>query len=258
MTITEKQLEANRRNALKGGVKTAAGKMAVRHNALKHGLLAREVVIIQGEGAEDPLEFEALLTDLQNELQPAGTIEEMLVEKIAASYWRLRRSHRYETGLIREQLDSATDNFYNATDWNGNLVNGKESKLEQKIEEAQEAIQYWQQDKRDISIFLKEEKPLEILDEWEENWHLFFDEYRETLDKLEIPDFMEFSEVRQYLLTQPGWTEKRIWKAFIKCCENQIKKYRSEIDSLKKELAEEKVRNELKLQVKKKTREYSS
>ena len=40
MTISKKQLEANKKNAPKGGVKTQEGKAIVKYNALKHGLLA--------------------------------------------------------------------------------------------------------------------------------------------------------------------------------------------------------------------------
>ena len=43
---SQKKIEANRRNALQStGPTTREGKRAVRHNALKHGLLAQEVVI---------------------------------------------------------------------------------------------------------------------------------------------------------------------------------------------------------------------
>ncbi|MHC4085949.1 MAG: hypothetical protein ACYSWZ_12360 [Planctomycetota bacterium] len=54
MTVSQKQLEANKKNAQKGGVKTTEGKAIVKYNALKHGLLAKEVVVTVGEGAEDP------------------------------------------------------------------------------------------------------------------------------------------------------------------------------------------------------------
>ncbi len=37
--ISQKQLEANKANAQKGGVKTEEGKQIVKYNALKHGLL---------------------------------------------------------------------------------------------------------------------------------------------------------------------------------------------------------------------------
>jgi hypothetical protein len=42
---SEKQVQANRQNVLKStGPKTLEGKAAVRHNAVKHGLLAKEVL----------------------------------------------------------------------------------------------------------------------------------------------------------------------------------------------------------------------
>jgi len=49
MTVSEKQLQANRENAQKGGVKTPEGKAMVKYNALKHGLLAKEAVITAGD-----------------------------------------------------------------------------------------------------------------------------------------------------------------------------------------------------------------
>jgi hypothetical protein len=119
MTVSQKQLVANRKNAKKGGIRTAEGKAIARFNALKHGLLAREAIATVGEGAEDPAEFEALSQELENQFQPQGTLEEMLVEKIAVAYWRLRRAHRYEVGLIRRELDSATDSFYGKAKWDG-------------------------------------------------------------------------------------------------------------------------------------------
>ena len=81
MTVSEKQLEANKKNAPKGGVKTPEGKEIVKYNAIKHGLLAKEVVITIGEGVEIPEEFNALLKDLKTQLQLEGVLEEMLLEK---------------------------------------------------------------------------------------------------------------------------------------------------------------------------------
>src|SRR5207245_1461052 len=52
--ITEKKREANRRNAqLSTGPKTFEGKERVARNALKHGLLARDVIIVAGDGKEN-------------------------------------------------------------------------------------------------------------------------------------------------------------------------------------------------------------
>lgn len=102
------KIEASRQNALKStGPKTPAGRAAVRWNALKHGLLSREVVIPAGDGKESKTEYRNLLIRFAEELQPQGILEEMLVEKIAVCYWRLRRVIQCETGEIRKRLDSA-------------------------------------------------------------------------------------------------------------------------------------------------------
>jgi hypothetical protein len=83
------------------------GKAVVRFNAVKHGLLSKEIVIEAGDGKEDAAEFEALFGRLQSQLEPEGPLEEMLVERIAICYWRLRRILRCEKGEIRKGLDSA-------------------------------------------------------------------------------------------------------------------------------------------------------
>jgi hypothetical protein len=101
-------LEANRRNAqFSTGPRTPAGKNIVRHNALKHGLLARDVVVTGGSWAEDPADFEQLLKGLTDHHQPVGAQEELLVHDVAVCYWRQRRARRYEKGKIEEQLASA-------------------------------------------------------------------------------------------------------------------------------------------------------
>jgi hypothetical protein len=82
MTVSQEQLEANRKNALEGGVKTPEGKTITRYNALKHGLLAKETVVTVGEGAEDPAEFAALSQELKDQFQPQGALEVMFVEKV--------------------------------------------------------------------------------------------------------------------------------------------------------------------------------
>jgi hypothetical protein len=103
-----KKVEANRRNArLSTGPRTEHGKRAVARNAIKHGLLAREVVITAGDGEEDLQEFEALLERLWQEYEPVGVLEETLVQRIATCWWRLARVLRAENGEIRKRLDCA-------------------------------------------------------------------------------------------------------------------------------------------------------
>jgi hypothetical protein len=54
MKVTPAKIEANRKNSLKStGPKTPQGKAVVRYNALKHGILAREAVITEGDGREE-------------------------------------------------------------------------------------------------------------------------------------------------------------------------------------------------------------
>jgi hypothetical protein len=98
---------SNRRNsALSTGPKTNAGKQVVGKNALKHGLLSKEIVITKGEGQEDPNEYKNLLSRLVDDLDPEGPLEEMLVERIAVCYWRLRRAVVAENGEIRKRRDA--------------------------------------------------------------------------------------------------------------------------------------------------------
>ena len=108
-TVTPKQLAANRRNALKStGPKTLLGKRISAKNALRHGLLSRELLVMVGDGKEDPADFEELLRGLHDHHHPEGKLEELLVDRIASCWWRLRRAVRAETGEIRKHLDSAT------------------------------------------------------------------------------------------------------------------------------------------------------
>ena len=94
---SEKKAQANRRNALKStGPKTPEGKAAVRLNALKHGLLSQEI-LLRGEDEEALRE---LGERLRNELQPAGELENLLLDRIIAAYWRLLRVGRIEAGIF--------------------------------------------------------------------------------------------------------------------------------------------------------------
>src|ERR687896_499569 len=94
---SEKKAEANRRNALKStGPKTPEGKDAVRLNALKHGLRSEEILL----PGEDEEALRELGEHLRNELQPAGELENLLVDRIISAYWRLRRLGRVETGIF--------------------------------------------------------------------------------------------------------------------------------------------------------------
>ncbi len=98
---SEKQAQANRRNALKStGPKTPEGKAAVRLNANKHGLRSQEVLL----PGEDEEALKELDENLRAELQPVGELENLLVDGIVAAQWRLRRLRRVEAGIFAWEL----------------------------------------------------------------------------------------------------------------------------------------------------------
>jgi len=82
-----RKIDANRKNAKKStGPKTSAGKVMSSWNSARHGLLSKRLPAIYGQNKK---QFTRLLTNLQHDLEPVGTLEEVLVEKIAQEYWRL-------------------------------------------------------------------------------------------------------------------------------------------------------------------------
>jgi hypothetical protein len=120
---SERRIQANRRNALRStGPKTARGKGTVARNAIKHGLLAREVVITAGDGKESLEEFDALVERLWEFYEPVGVVEELLVEKIATCWWRKARAIRAENGEIRKRLDTIALNRALQNSDKGNLA----------------------------------------------------------------------------------------------------------------------------------------
>src|SRR3954451_9218836 len=99
---TFKQIEANRRNALKStGPTSAEGKQRSRCNAVRHGLTA-ETVIGALEDAEDYKAFEAAIIA---DYDAQSAVERELVLRLASLLWRLRRATTMETGLFQIQLE---------------------------------------------------------------------------------------------------------------------------------------------------------
>jgi hypothetical protein len=95
--ISYRQIEANRRNALKStGPSTETGKRQSRRNAVRHGLTA-ETVIGSLEDAEDYRAFEAAIIA---DYDAQSAVERELVLRLASVLWRLRRATAMETGLF--------------------------------------------------------------------------------------------------------------------------------------------------------------
>jgi hypothetical protein len=106
-----KQIEANRRNALKStGPTTPEGKERSRCNAMRHGLTS-ETVIAALEDAEDYQAFEAtVIADYDAE----SAVERELVLRLASVLWRLRRATSIETALF-ESVTAETEKLENGS-----------------------------------------------------------------------------------------------------------------------------------------------
>lgn len=84
--VSEKQVEANCRNALKGGVKSEAGKEKVKLNALRHGLLSQEICL-ESENKET---LQELVNNLFLSIQPEGELEKILANRYTVYYTSFR------------------------------------------------------------------------------------------------------------------------------------------------------------------------
>jgi hypothetical protein len=85
------------------GPRTLEGKAVVAQNAVKHGLLAKEVVI----KGEDPREFEFYRDQMLAELAPVGQMESMLAHRIVGLSWRLRRAERLQAAAFDKVEDKS-------------------------------------------------------------------------------------------------------------------------------------------------------
>jgi hypothetical protein len=101
-----KQIEANRRNALKStGPVTEEGKKRSRCNSVRHGLRAETVIGVL-EDAEDYKAFEAAIIA---DYDAQSAVERELVLRLASLLWRLRRTTTIETGLFKIQAGHLTE-----------------------------------------------------------------------------------------------------------------------------------------------------
>jgi hypothetical protein len=103
----ERRREINRENAKKStGPRTPAGKARSSMNAVRHGVLAKRL-ILPGENA---LDFAGLRQGMREHFRPRDEVEEGLVERMVGATWRQRRAEAVELGLW---------------DWRGHVSQGK-------------------------------------------------------------------------------------------------------------------------------------
>ena len=76
---SQKQIDANRENGKKGGVKTDEGKAVSKYNALKHGILSKQI-LFEGEDENELLELEKRLVFKQFNNETALALGLLLVD----------------------------------------------------------------------------------------------------------------------------------------------------------------------------------
>jgi hypothetical protein len=144
---SEKQVQANRRNALQStGPTTPEGKAAVRMNARTHGLRSQELLL----PGEDEDALKELDENLRAELQPEGELENLLMDGIVAAHWRLRRLRRVEAGIFawelygelgeraQQEAQSYESNMYIEIANSDGLIIKDEQKQQEALSKAQE------------------------------------------------------------------------------------------------------------------------
>jgi hypothetical protein len=103
---SQKQINANRRNALKStGPRTDQGKRRSRRNAFRHGLTAETVV----KGLEDARLYKSFQAAIISDYAPLSAVEHELVLRLTSLLWRLRRATAIESGLLEIQAGTLID-----------------------------------------------------------------------------------------------------------------------------------------------------
>jgi hypothetical protein len=100
----------------KRGPRTAAGKAAVRLNAVRHGITSPQVPIPGVEDADAWLAFRQAVID---DIAPVGAVEEALTERVAELHWRLRRIAPYEAELIAVAPERVEDDYAKRLSFSG-------------------------------------------------------------------------------------------------------------------------------------------
>jgi hypothetical protein len=86
------------------GPRTIEGKARASKNATRHGLTSAGAVLVPGEALEDLERFTDALTA---SLGPVGQVEALLVERVVACAWRLRRVPRLEAARVAYEVEHA-------------------------------------------------------------------------------------------------------------------------------------------------------
>src|ERR1035441_7382489 len=97
-----RKIESSRANGARShGPVTESGKLTSSQNARRHALLA-DIVLLKNESPDG---FAEVMTDHLARFQPADSVEFGFIEKMVATWWRLRRAWSIETQLLNDCFD---------------------------------------------------------------------------------------------------------------------------------------------------------
>jgi len=242
---TNKQIEANKNNArLSTGARTAEGKAIISKNSVKHGIFTKDLIISGGDGKEIEKDYNELLANLIENLNPQGQFESLLVEKIAVDFWRLKRVLRFETGSIRRFLDNVVAKFFEKTDWHGEKLNTPDLELDKEIIERTEIIDW---NNRYIQCLKKGAVDFEkstwvgsgLESDIKEDLHFIIDMNKDSiLSGEELVRFEEneidFEEMKE-ILKRTGFVKVRISNTIMERLKEQNSECEQRIDALKQQ-----------------------
>ncbi|MHB8557889.1 MAG: hypothetical protein ACYDCU_07195 [Candidatus Acidiferrales bacterium] len=95
------QIESASVERMATGPRTPQGKERSKHNAAKHGIFSKAALLKD----ESKADFDSLLSGLRKDFDPEGTLEDVLVEKLATLLWRYRRLIVAEGAEVRNKVE---------------------------------------------------------------------------------------------------------------------------------------------------------
>ena len=106
--ISEKQMEANRRNAQRStGPRTEEGKKVAALNARRHNLTGQVTAMTDA----DRIMHDAFSASIVENLAPEGAMETQLAQRIATDSWRLNRISAVEDNLFALGHNAKSDDI---------------------------------------------------------------------------------------------------------------------------------------------------
>lgn len=102
MSSLKRILSSRANGARSRGPQTPEGKKRSSQNALRHGLLARCIVL----GNESREGFDALMAEYLARFGPVDAVELGMIEEMVAAFWRIRRAWAMETRLLDSSLEN--------------------------------------------------------------------------------------------------------------------------------------------------------